>query len=161
MCFNIGVIIGPILGGLLADPAGSYPKIFGHIKFLQRFPYAPPNILSAFFLFSAALGVFFGLSEVCLPAIPVPNNLTNNTRPSNLFAIKTTSEQNAAAKSPSSSAPAPPSIYPTTTPLSQQKKPSLKSTSRCPPPHPRHQGERKPSHDGRTSCPSVASSPTT
>ncbi|RYO89321.1 hypothetical protein DL766_005161 [Monosporascus sp. MC13-8B] len=25
MCFNIGVIIGPILGGLLSDPAGSYP----------------------------------------------------------------------------------------------------------------------------------------
>ena len=64
MCFNIGVIIGPILGGLLADPAGSYPKIFGHNKFLQKFPYAPPNLLSAFFLFSAALGVFFGLSEV-------------------------------------------------------------------------------------------------
>jgi MFS family permease len=37
MCFNIGVIIGPILGGLLADPAGSYPKIFGHNKFLQTF----------------------------------------------------------------------------------------------------------------------------
>jgi MFS family permease len=67
MCFNIGVIIGPILGGLLADPAGSYPKIFGHNKFLQKFPYAPPNILSAFFLFSAALGVFFGLSEVRSP----------------------------------------------------------------------------------------------
>lgn len=67
MCFNIGVIIGPILGGLLADPAGSYPKIFGHNKFLQKFPYAPPNLLSAFFLFSAALGVFFGLSEVRSP----------------------------------------------------------------------------------------------
>jgi hypothetical protein len=67
MCFNIGVIIGPILGGLLADPAGSYPKTFGHNKFLLKFPYAPPNILSAFFLFSAALGVFFGLSEVRFP----------------------------------------------------------------------------------------------
>jgi MFS family permease len=71
MCFNIGVIIGPILGGLLADPAGSYPKIFGHNKFLQKFPYAPPNLLSAFFLFSAALGVFFGLSEVR----PLPSHL--------------------------------------------------------------------------------------
>ena len=67
MCFNIGIIIGPVLGGLLADPAGSYPGTFGHVAFLRRFPYAPPNILSALFLFSATLGVFFGLREVCCP----------------------------------------------------------------------------------------------
>lgn len=66
MCFNIGVIIGPILGGLLADPAGSYPSVFGHIKWLQRYPYSPPNLLSAFFLLCAGLGVFFGLEEVGL-----------------------------------------------------------------------------------------------
>jgi MFS family permease len=64
MCFNVGVIIGPILGGLLADPAGTYPRLFGHFKFLKRFPYAPPNILSALFLAAATLGVFFGLAEV-------------------------------------------------------------------------------------------------
>jgi MFS family permease len=64
MCFNIGVIIGPILGGLLADPAGSYPEMFGGVGWLLRFPYAPPSIVSAFFLFMAAVGVFFGLEEV-------------------------------------------------------------------------------------------------
>lgn len=63
MCFNVGVIIGPILGGLLADPAGSYPKLFGDVAFFKKYPYAPPNILSAFFLMSATLGVFFGLKE--------------------------------------------------------------------------------------------------
>jgi len=66
MCFNIGVIIGPILGGLLADPAGSYPRLFGDVTFLKRFPYAAPNIVSAIFLFSATLAVFFGLAEVGL-----------------------------------------------------------------------------------------------
>jgi MFS family permease len=64
MCFNIGVIIGPILGGLLADPAGSYPKVFGHVEWLKRYPYAAPNIMSAFFLFCAATGLFLGLAEV-------------------------------------------------------------------------------------------------
>ena len=64
MTFNIGVIIGPILGGLLANPAGTYPKLFGHISWLKKYPYAPPNLLSAVFLFSAATGLFFGLSEV-------------------------------------------------------------------------------------------------
>lgn len=64
MCFNIGVIIGPILGGLLADPANSYPGTFGHVKFLQKFPYSPPNLLSAIFLLIAAISVFLGLEEV-------------------------------------------------------------------------------------------------
>lgn len=67
MCFNIGVIIGPILGGLLADPAGSYPDMFGDIGWLHKFPYAPPNILSASFLLTAATGVFLGLEEVDYP----------------------------------------------------------------------------------------------
>lgn len=64
MCFNIGVIIGPIMGGLLADPAGSYPQLFGKIAWLKAYPYAPPNLLSAFFLLSSGLAVFFGLAEV-------------------------------------------------------------------------------------------------
>ncbi|KAK6599828.1 major facilitator superfamily transporter [Botrytis cinerea] len=63
MCGNIGTIIGPILGGILADPAGSYPSIFGGIKWLEKYPYAPPNLLSALFLASASLAVIFALEE--------------------------------------------------------------------------------------------------
>ncbi|KAK0660414.1 major facilitator superfamily domain-containing protein [Cercophora samala] len=55
MTFNIGTIIGPILGGVLSDPAGSYPSLFGDIWFFRKFPYAAPNILSATFLFCAIL----------------------------------------------------------------------------------------------------------
>jgi len=64
MCGNVGVIIGPLLGGIMSDPAGTYPSIFGGIKWLERFPYSPPNLLSAIFLMSAALTVFLGLEEV-------------------------------------------------------------------------------------------------
>ena len=63
MTFNIGVIIGPVLGGFLSDPAGSYPSIFGHVEFLKRFPYATPNILSAFFLLCAMVSVWLCLEE--------------------------------------------------------------------------------------------------
>ncbi|MCJ1393962.1 hypothetical protein MMC18_006839 [Xylographa bjoerkii] len=72
MCFNIGVIIGPVLGGLLADPVGSYPSVFGENSFfggkdgvwwMKHWPYALPNLVSAVFLFSAAAAVFFGLEE--------------------------------------------------------------------------------------------------
>jgi MFS family permease len=66
MTYNIGVIIGPILGGILSDPAGTYPNLFGHVEFFRRFPYAAPNILSAFFLLCAVVGVWLCLEEVSI-----------------------------------------------------------------------------------------------
>ncbi|KAL7799022.1 major facilitator superfamily domain-containing protein [Trichoderma ceciliae] len=63
MTFNIGVIIGPVLGGILSDPAGSYPSLFGNMDFFVKFPYATPNIVSSLFLFSAAVAVWLGLEE--------------------------------------------------------------------------------------------------
>lgn len=65
MTFNIGVIVGPILGGLLADPASSYPSLFGEVEFFRRFPYALPNLVSASFLFLAAISAWLRLEEVC------------------------------------------------------------------------------------------------
>ena len=78
MCFNIGVIIGPVLGGLLADPVGSYPHIFGDdsvlggrngVWWMKHWPYALPNLLSALFLFGSAASVVLGLDEVCIPEL--------------------------------------------------------------------------------------------
>ncbi|KAH7119733.1 major facilitator superfamily domain-containing protein [Dendryphion nanum] len=72
MTFNVGVIIGPILGGLLADPAGSYPSIFGPgsriggkngIGWMLKWPYALPNLVNAIFLLFAACSVIFFLEE--------------------------------------------------------------------------------------------------
>ncbi|KAL7942125.1 major facilitator superfamily domain-containing protein [Trichoderma barbatum] len=63
MTFNIGVIIGPILGGILSDPAGSYPSLFGNVDFFIKFPYAAPNIVSSLFLLAAAVAVWLGLEE--------------------------------------------------------------------------------------------------
>jgi MFS family permease len=63
MTFNVGVIIGPILGGLLADPAGNYPASFGSIAWLKQWPYALPNLVSSVFLFLSAMVVLLGLEE--------------------------------------------------------------------------------------------------
>ncbi|KPM36451.1 hypothetical protein AK830_g10127 [Neonectria ditissima] len=63
MTFNVGVIIGPILGGILSDPAGSYPGVFGRVGFFLRFPYATPNMVSSAFLACSALAVWLGLEE--------------------------------------------------------------------------------------------------
>ncbi|KAI9754392.1 MAG: hypothetical protein M4579_004730 [Chaenotheca gracillima] len=72
MCFNIGVIIGPVLGGVLADPIGSYPSVFGPdsliggedgVWWMREWPYALPNLVSAVFLFTSAVSVALGLEE--------------------------------------------------------------------------------------------------
>ncbi|KAF4125750.1 Major Facilitator Superfamily [Geosmithia morbida] len=63
MTFNVGVIIGPILGGIMSDPAGSYPDVFGGIAFFEKYPYAAPNILSFVFLVFSAAGVWLCLEE--------------------------------------------------------------------------------------------------
>lgn len=72
MTFNIGVIVGPLLGGLLADPAGSYPGLFGPagtfggekgVYLFMKWPYALPNLVNATFLLSSAIGVVLGLEE--------------------------------------------------------------------------------------------------
>ncbi|KAI0007445.1 MFS general substrate transporter [Xylariaceae sp. FL0662B] len=63
MCFNIGVIVGPILGGVLSDPAGSYPDTFGEVDFFLKFPYATPNLVSASFLSIALVMCWMFLEE--------------------------------------------------------------------------------------------------
>lgn len=63
MTFNIGVIVGPILGGILSDPAGSYPSLFKGVSFFENYPYATPNIVSSAFLLGAATAVWLGLEE--------------------------------------------------------------------------------------------------
>ncbi|KAL4928848.1 uncharacterized protein BDV17DRAFT_281684 [Aspergillus undulatus] len=72
MCFNIGVIVGPILGGLLADPRRNYPGLFGPgsvfggeggVYWMERWPFALPNLISAVFIFLSWSAVFLGLDE--------------------------------------------------------------------------------------------------
>ncbi|KAK6536174.1 hypothetical protein TWF281_000420 [Arthrobotrys megalospora] len=72
MCMNIGIIIGPILGGILANPIEAHPGIFGPgswlggkdgVGWMKEYPYALPNIVSAVFLCFSFLLATFGLEE--------------------------------------------------------------------------------------------------
>ena len=72
MCFNIGVIIGPIVGGFLADPINSLPGLMGPgsifggkegVGWMKTFPYALPQLFSMLLIVGALLGVVFGLDE--------------------------------------------------------------------------------------------------
>ncbi|KIX06981.1 uncharacterized protein Z518_04957 [Rhinocladiella mackenziei CBS 650.93] len=43
---NLGIFLGPILGGALANPATEYPSVLGHIKFFHDHPYALPTFVT-------------------------------------------------------------------------------------------------------------------
>ncbi|KAK4041930.1 hypothetical protein C8A01DRAFT_34041 [Parachaetomium inaequale] len=57
--WSIGTIIGPMIGGLFADPHESYPHLFPTGSLFQRFPYLLPNLIcAAMLLVSIVLGYF-------------------------------------------------------------------------------------------------------
>lgn len=63
MTFNIGTIVGPMVGGLLADPAHNYPQWFGNSKFLLKYPYILPNLFPVPLLFFAFVAAVLFIEE--------------------------------------------------------------------------------------------------
>ena len=55
LCANMGMLIGPLVGGLLSSQSGHW--------FFRSYPYAVPNIVVAIMYALAASGVFFALEE--------------------------------------------------------------------------------------------------
>ncbi|KAI8963137.1 MFS general substrate transporter [Daldinia sp. FL1419] len=42
---NMGIFLGPLIGGALVDPAHQYPRTFGGVPFFEEYPYALPSIV--------------------------------------------------------------------------------------------------------------------
>lgn len=64
---------GLVMGGMLADPVKSYPRLFGPnssfggengVQWLETYPYALPMLANFFFLCTCAGLVGYGLEEV-------------------------------------------------------------------------------------------------
>lgn len=57
---NMGIAVGPLLGGALADPAHQYPRLFGDVQFFLDYPYALPSfVIAAVGLTSVFTSAFF------------------------------------------------------------------------------------------------------
>ncbi|KAH8669176.1 major facilitator superfamily domain-containing protein [Xylariales sp. PMI_506] len=52
---NLGIFLGPLLGGMLAEPATQYPGIFGDMDFFRDYPYALPTIVTGLLGMSAVV----------------------------------------------------------------------------------------------------------
>ncbi|KAK5556046.1 hypothetical protein LTR46_005892 [Exophiala xenobiotica] len=72
LAWNVANIFGPLFGGLLSEPVYNYPGLFGEnstfggadgVSWLNKYPYAAPNIFCALVLFADALLVYLGLRE--------------------------------------------------------------------------------------------------
>jgi len=57
--FNVGTIVGPAIGGILANPVRGFPSLFPKGGFFDEYPWALPNIVCAtIMLFSIVLSYF-------------------------------------------------------------------------------------------------------
>ncbi|KAI1077794.1 MFS general substrate transporter [Whalleya microplaca] len=66
--FSVANTLGPLMGGLLADPATTLPGFFGEgavwgFSWIEKYPYALPSVLNAITLTVTTLLVFFALEE--------------------------------------------------------------------------------------------------
>ncbi|KAJ6073169.1 hypothetical protein N7467_011254 [Penicillium canescens] len=52
---NLGIFLGPLLGGSLADPVRQYPGVFGAVRFFQNYPYALSSLVVALVGATAAI----------------------------------------------------------------------------------------------------------
>lgn len=60
LVWQVGSIVGPIIGGALANPARKFPEMFGKSKFFLQFPYALPNLVAGvIFTLGLIAGVLF------------------------------------------------------------------------------------------------------
>ncbi|KAI0143428.1 MFS general substrate transporter [Xylariaceae sp. FL1272] len=60
---NLGIFLGPLIGGVLADPNTLYPGLFKNSPFFEKYPYALSSFAAGFIGFTAVLTTGFFVDE--------------------------------------------------------------------------------------------------
>ncbi|KAH9481773.1 Major facilitator-type transporter psiT2 [Psilocybe cubensis] len=68
MVWSVGYTTGPIIGGILSNPATRWPDTLGRIAYLRTHPYFLPCLVAASFAFATFIFVCFALKET-LPSL--------------------------------------------------------------------------------------------
>ncbi|KAK1235353.1 hypothetical protein PQX77_001426 [Marasmius sp. AFHP31] len=63
VAWTFGGTLGPVLGGLLANPATRWPNTFGKFPFFYEYPYFLPCAAAGLFSFMCFVSAFVGLKE--------------------------------------------------------------------------------------------------
>lgn len=71
---NLGILLGPLVGGALADPAHQYPRLFGSTQFFLDYPYALSSFVIAGLGFIGALTSAFFVTETLDKGEPTPED---------------------------------------------------------------------------------------
>ncbi|KAK5788295.1 hypothetical protein VI817_009253 [Penicillium citrinum] len=74
---NLGIFLGPLLGGALADPVHQYPRAFGSIEFFKKYPYALSSLVVAIIGATAALSSALFVKETLKKESPELENVGN------------------------------------------------------------------------------------
>lgn len=61
---NLGIFLGPLVGGGLAEPADQFPGTFGNVQFFKDYPYALPTFVAGAICMTGTLSSLFFLKEV-------------------------------------------------------------------------------------------------
>ncbi|PVU88629.1 hypothetical protein BB559_005462 [Furculomyces boomerangus] len=94
LTWNVGAIIGPLIGGLLYDPSQKIPWLLGPLRVFEKYPHLLPCLVSGIlYTFGLILGIT-SLKETHKPKLhhshPNPNVKDHNNK--NKGALQTTTE---------------------------------------------------------------------
>ncbi|KAF8218229.1 major facilitator superfamily domain-containing protein [Mycena galopus ATCC 62051] len=73
--WSTGATVGPIIGGLLANPYEQFPNTFGRFEFWKTYPYALPCFVIAFYCITSFFLALFYLKETVEPRRSNPSSL--------------------------------------------------------------------------------------
>ncbi|KAJ6256261.1 Efflux pump azaK [Drechslerella dactyloides] len=60
---NLGILFGPLVGGVLAEPAVQYPRLFHNVPFFERYPYALSSLAVGAISLVITAACAFNISE--------------------------------------------------------------------------------------------------
>ncbi|KAF5359367.1 hypothetical protein D9756_003058 [Leucocoprinus leucothites] len=80
LMWSAGVTLGPIMGGVLSNPATRWPNVFGKIAVFVQHPYFLPCLVAGIISFFTFVIGFVGLKETLSSRIPSDNSTRDEER---------------------------------------------------------------------------------
>lgn len=84
---NLGMFLGPVVGGALASPTTQYPGLFGGLEFFEQHPYALPGFATGVTSLACALTVALFLKETLLDEEALQNDGPSGQQPASGLSV--------------------------------------------------------------------------